>query len=936
MKKFSHVFPGVGRSSALRIAVIALIMALPLVVPGVSLTRHVDNQLSEFRFAAAPRLATGGFVYAAIDQKSLQAVGTWPWPRDVHAQLVDRLIAAGARDVFLDIDFSTPSSPSGDARLARALEEAGGGVILPLFRQNLGAAASDPLIVTAPIPQLAEHAWPALVDVTVDDDGLVRSFPVTEAVAGVPTQSAAAVLSGFADPDVSRLAIDYSIRPETVPAYSVSDILSGKVAEAELKDRAVVVGAHATELKDLFTVPVYGILSGPMLHVLAAETLAQGRILKTLRIEPIAFLFAALVVTYSLFLRHRSLMLPLASAFALISTTEMVAFLLFKQMALVIPTATLWAILVAGLIMLLTERMGLSSWIAELVTAENRDIRRILKRVISDSVDPVIILDENLKLLDASETMVTMLALPGAVSRGTSLEAFAPSGMVAAVRDLQARHKQDASRVRSDCVEFSQQTMEGSRQLELAITISSLETRLGGETSPAGSHVVCLTLRDVTARRVYEMRLKEMARVDELTGALTRRGLVETIEESPGDWYYLTVDLHRFSQLNATLGREKGDMVLKAVAARIREHAVPNGVVARIDGDVLCCALPATAGPAGLAEQAERLMALFNWPFEAGGIKVELDARAGICLGSSSLGPASRWIEAAEMALDDAKRVVGRGWRAYDPATALRHARSRMIEAEMKTALEQGQFFLLFQPQVDLSSGQLTGVEALMRWQHPGLGMISPLEFVNIAEANGFICDLGRFLFEEACKAAMAWPSHVSVAVNVSPVQFARGTVLDDVVRALETSGLSPERLHLEITESTMLDRSEALLATLHALRSLGVSLALDDFGTGYSSLSYVSGLPLDKLKIDQAFVRNLVNDPAMQSIVIAVTSLAHGLGLKVVCEGIETVEQSRMLLDFGCEQGQGYFFGRPATAQRILEMATTSVARSFGNRVNG
>jgi len=257
------------------------------------------------------------------------------------------------------------------------------------------------------------------------------------------------------------------------------------------------------------------------------------------------------------------------------------------------------------------------------------------------------------------------------------------------------------------------------------------------------------------------------------------------------------------------------------------------------------------------------------------------------------------------------------------------------LEAELRTGLDQGQFFLLFQPQVSLTSGRLAGAEALLRWQHPTLGMISPAEFISISEANGFICDLGQFMFREACKAATSWPSHVSVAVNISPVQFLRGDLLSDIRAALAASGLAPHRLHVEITESIFVERSEELFSKLDALRDLGVTIALDDFGTGYSSLSYISSLPLDKLKIDQSFVREMVSDPATQSIVQAVMTLAHGLGLKVVGEGVENALQSEMLAAMGCEEGQGYLFGRPQSARQIQALSAAHSLLSGGHDVS-
>ncbi|MDH4414750.1 MAG: bifunctional diguanylate cyclase/phosphodiesterase, partial [Rhizobium sp.] len=452
--------------------------------------------------------------------------------------------------------------------------------------------------------------------------------------------------------------------------------------------------------------------------------------------------------------------------------------------------------------------------------------------------------------------------------------------------------------------------------------------------SSVGSFVICISLRDVTARRLYETKLQEMSRIDDLTGLFTRRGLIDAMAAAGSGFSVFAIDLHRFGHLNETLGREKGDSVLQTVAARLRRHAGIDGLTARLAGDVLCIATPGIEAEEALSESAERLLGLFDTPFGVDGIKIKLNARIGACSGSFNLGDPGKWVDAAELALTEAKRVGGSGWRVYDPASALRRARSRLLEAELRAGLEQGQFFLLYQPQVALNSGKLVGAEALLRWQHPKLGMVSPAEFISISEANGFICDLGRFMFAEACKAATTWPAHVSVAVNISPVQFLRGDLLSDIRAALSISGLAPHRLHVEITESIFIERSEDLFSALDALRALGVTIALDDFGTGYSSLSYISSLPLDKLKIDQSFVRDMISDPAAQSIVQAVTTLAHGLGLKVVCEGIENALQCGMLAAMGCEEGQGYFFGRPQSAREIQALSAAHSLLAGGDKV--
>jgi len=226
---------------------------------------------------------------------------------------------------------------------------------------------------------------------------------------------------------------------------------------------------------------------------------------------------------------------------------------------------------------------------------------------------------------------------------------------------------------------------------------------------------------------------------------------------------------------------------------------------------------------------------------------------------------------------------------------------------------------VLYQPQVDLDTGQVIGAEALVRWRHPEHGIIPPLQFIDIAEASGFICQLGAFVLRQACRAAMTWPAAMTVAVNVAPLQFVRGEVLSAVTEALAQSGLPADRLHLEITESAFLGATDDILEQLKTLRALGVQIALDDFGTGYSSLSYAAKFPLDKIKIDQSFVRQVVENPSSRAVVATIKRLAAGLGAKVVCEGIEGEAEWNLLADLGCEEGQGYYFGKPQSEAEIL-----------------
>ena len=294
-------------------------------------------------------------------------------------------------------------------------------------------------------------------------------------------------------------------------------------------------------------------------------------------------------------------------------------------------------------------------------------------------------------------------------------------------------------------------------------------------------------------------------------------------------------------------------------------------------------------------------------------------ATAGATTTLLSGSDASTLLAHADMALSSAKLRRGNGVALFTPDMDQRLKDRQLMDGALRRALAERQFSLVYQPQVDLTKGEVTGAEALARWQHATLGPISPIEFIPAAEETGLIVELGRWALQTACADAAAWPEHLSIAVNISPVQFELSDVVADVVAALDGTGLDPRRLEVEITEGIFVRNAERVSQDLGALRGLGVRVALDDFGTGYSSLSYLGRLPIDKLKIDQSFVKRLPGDAEAAAIVNAVILLSQTLGKAVLAEGIETIDQAWILKMMGCKAGQGFHLGRPMPARDFL-----------------
>jgi diguanylate cyclase (GGDEF)-like protein len=387
-----------------------------------------------------------------------------------------------------------------------------------------------------------------------------------------------------------------------------------------------------------------------------------------------------------------------------------------------------------------------------------------------------------------------------------------------------------------------------------------------------------------------------------------------------GHFAVLCIDLDNFKSVNDTLGHPLGDLLLQHVAKRLRGELRDGDTVARLGGDEFAV-LQADAGSADAAsELAERLLTVISEPYELDGHMVAVGASIGIALAPDDGEDPDRLLKQADMALYRAKGDGKGAFRFFEPEMDARVQARRQLEMDLRAALHAGGLEIHYQPLVDIASGSTCAYEALLRWPHRERGMIPPGDFIPVAEETGLIGAIGAFVLRQACADAVLWPDDVKVAVNLSPLQFRTGNLLHTVMGALEQSGLAPRRLELEITETLLLERGDHVLATLHALRALGVRIAMDDFGTGYSSLSYLRSFPFDKIKIDRSFVRDLCSNADSQAIVRAIVSLGSSLGITITAEGVECERDLEKLRAEGCAQAQGFLFSVPRPQREILQ----------------
>jgi diguanylate cyclase (GGDEF)-like protein len=432
------------------------------------------------------------------------------------------------------------------------------------------------------------------------------------------------------------------------------------------------------------------------------------------------------------------------------------------------------------------------------------------------------------------------------------------------------------------------------------------------------------THEDITVRQQAEESIAFMARHDALTRLPNRVLFRERMEQAIAmagrgtEFAVICFDLDNFKQVNDTLGHPVGDGLLVAVSDRLRTCVREVDTLARLGGDEFAIIQVGVRQPNDAESLANRIIAAFREPFDVDGHQVMAGASIGVTIAPGDSVSYETLMRDADIALYLAK-TEGRGTvRFFEPEMDARIHIRRMLELDLRNAIARNEFELYYQPLVSLITNKIIGFEALLRWHHPVRGLVSPLDFIPVAEETGMIVAIGEWALRTACVEAATWPDDLSVAVNLSAVQFKQGDIIATVEAALALSGLRPKRLELEITESVFLRDTVGTLAALHRLRAMGIGVALDDFGTGYSSLSYLHSFPFNKIKIDQSFVRDLLTNKESLSIVRAVTGLGKSLGIKTIAEGVETLEQLNRLRDKGCTEAQGYFFSRPRPAGEL------------------
>jgi diguanylate cyclase (GGDEF)-like protein len=599
------------------------------------------------------------------------------------------------------------------------------------------------------------------------------------------------------------------------------------------------------------------------------------------------------------------------------STVSVVLSDWYEQVQFMVVAAALSMLVIAGILALIVRQLSRQH---QLLLRQQAQEKQRLDIAINNMGHGLLLFDSSAQLVICNQRYIEMYSVsPDVVKRGASFH------------DVIA-HRKETGSFEGD-VDAYCSAVQRNRSL-VNITTTTEGRTLQITNSPVAGGGWVSTHEDITDRKRSDQRIAHMAHHDALTNLPNRVLFREDLEQQlaeiqPGEQLaVLYLDIDEFKSINDSLGHMVGDELLKAIAAALSRCVKGNGFVARLGGDEFAIVQSAISGPEDVTELVARIYEAIRRPYECLGHQLVADASIGIALAPQHGADLDQILKNADLAMYSAKAAGRRTHRFFETDMDTRAKARRALELDMRQAIVDGGFELHYQPLLSLQDNTITGCEALLRWRHPKLGMISPADFIPVAEETGLINQLGEWVLFTACAEAATWPDGLKVAINVSPVQFKSSGLALRVVEALGKSGLAPNRLELEITEAVLIRDDDAALAILHQLRAIGVRIALDDFGTGYSSLSYLQRFPFDKIKIDRCFVSDIAETSVSSCIVQAVVNIAAARDMTTTAEGIETEQQREVLRALGCTEMQGWLFSAAKPAAELKQLLFAHRAR--------
>jgi|GEM_PF-1900847 len=846
-------------------------------------------------------------VILEIDSASIEAIGHWPWPRSVFASAINTLGEAGIRSLMVDVDFSATSSLGGDTELEGAIRAISEKVptYLPVFVQRRSQTESD-LMIRRPLPGLADSVELVSVNMYPANDGLMRFLSVGFRWQDSFYRGAWNALSR--EPDTGTW-IDYTISPRSFQYVSFSDLLEGKVADRVLKGRDIIIGSTAIELGDNLAAPIYHVLPGAVIQALGAQTLSNGGLFALSPVAGVIILVlfwigATLVFSRSGWKRGLQILGLMIVAWLGVFT------LAHKEVHLLLDVFK--PLSLSGLVYVAINLARLDSATLDRfwLQISLRDNEALLDRIVATTNDFILCVDRNGVITNANQAIQTLCGRSESEMQNSPLAECLP----------EARHGLMA--LPSSPFDTQLVTRTG-QNIPVQATVSRVHT--------SGDAIFTVVLRDLSERVARERELEYRATYDSLTGLLNRSAFFDRVNETLQSYRsgsMVCLDIDYFKEVNDTYGHAAGDQLLKAVAQRIERYVGNLGHCARMSGDSFALWLPGLRFAAGGNQFCEHLLENMENPLNltiTGDIPLQISATAGASefddpettIGHPTHGGSATPAEILLRQATDAMRLgklKGIGVRCYSQSDSQAAMRRLELAPAIRTHINNNAFHLVYQPKLDLKTLTPIGCEALLRWPQNAGEFVPVTQLIEVAENSRQIVPLTRWVVETLLAQEAEWEKMErprNMALNLSARLFQDRNFIAGLKDLLSSSS-GYFNIECEITETALLGNEDRALALVSELVDSGATLAIDDFGTGYSSLAYLQSLRASVLKIDRSFVSHIQDSPGNQVIVRSTINMAHELGMTVVAEGVETIEDEQFLRAHRCDLAQGYLYARP------------------------
>lgn len=850
-------------------------------------------------------------VLVDIDAKSLRQLNTWPWPRRYHAQLLDQLLIANPAVVAFDIDFSSESNPEDDGIFSQALSRwEKERVALVAFLQY-SDSSKDSVIANYPIPILRKHVRIASINLFPSGDGLVRAVSLRDADHPPNAPPLAKFLQSKSDFQ-NDLLIDYSIDPNSIQHYSYVDIMEGRFEPRILEGKKIIVGATAIELRDQVAVPLYQVLPGPVVQALAYESLRSGAAVLLPRVASIGMIFVfggiiiVLMIHIDVFPRLWEVLAGIVLIYAAALAVRWVGnyqldafpFMLFLMSSYVVRQ-------IARI-----DRQVISS-LAQKLLLKRKQYQ--IDTINNHTLEGIVTVDAAGQILSANHACCSILSRSLDELVGIPLSKFFPA--LAFEQGKATIHGMQSTEERFEIV-----GLRGSGE--------PLYADISIETSGHDGGVASMVfVRDISTLKLKQEMLDFQASHDSSTRLLNKTGFVCEIDagiagpSNIGSCALLVIGVRSMIAVNHELGHAAGEYLFKTISDSLIEMCARRGgmlLAARIATNEFGLWIKGNEDVA--RAYADDITRLVDEPLMVNEVQVDVRLAIGAAIYPKHAENASDILRHASVAMNDVDGSVMPIKIFNNDITAIA-SRKLTLASQLREAIANNGLSLYYQPKLNMRTNCITSVEALARWKHAELGYISPDEFIHIAEETGVIKQLTTWAFMTAVNQHMLWLQQgidLRVAVNISSKLLSGDALLGILDKATAVHPALTSALVLEITESAVMDNRQDALELLNSLSCRGYRLSLDDFGTGQSSFAYLKDLPVQELKIDKSFVVGMDKQPKDAQIVSSIIALAHGLGLEVVAEGIESQVILDLLRSQGCEYGQGFLIGKPVPAEEL------------------